>query len=207
LIVATGDDEHHRLRLLLDQTLGAENFISSVVWQGGRKNDSRYVSNGADFMLIYASEESSLQAAGTRWREKKAGVDEALAAAAEIWRECAGDHRLATERWRTWLRSFRNSGASSDAVTRFVTLDKDGRPIRTDADLRSPNPRPNLQYDLLHPRTGEPVRMHPNGWRYSRETMDAMVARGLIYFGPDHTTGAGGVSYLDAMDTQVPESV
>jgi adenine-specific DNA-methyltransferase len=37
IIVAIGDDEHHRLRMLMDQAFGAQNFISNVVWQGGRK--------------------------------------------------------------------------------------------------------------------------------------------------------------------------
>lgn len=207
IIVAIGDDEHHRLRMLLDQVFDPGNFLSNVVWQGGRKNDSRYVSNGADYMLVYAKDEPSLAANEIRWREKKAGVDEALAAAALIWAECGGDHAEATAKWRAWLREFRGRGTSSDAVTRFVNLDKDGRPIRSDADLRSPNPRPNLQYDLLHPVTGKPVRMHPNGWRYSQETMAQMIARGLVHFGSDHTTGAGGVSYLDTMDTHVAESV
>lgn len=40
IIVAIGDDEHHRLRMLLDETFGAQNFISDIIWQGGRKNDS-----------------------------------------------------------------------------------------------------------------------------------------------------------------------
>ncbi|NWJ69156.1 site-specific DNA-methyltransferase [Pseudonocardia sp. ICBG1122] len=207
IIVAIGDEEHHRLRMLLDQVFGAANFLSDIVWQGGRKNDSRYVSNAADYMLAYARDETVLASDGVRWREKKPGVAEALAAAAEIWKSNGGDHAKATTEWRAWIRKFKSSGLSSDAVTRFATLDAEGRPIRTDADLRSPNPRPNLQYELLHPRTGKPVRMHPNGWRYSRETMTEMLARGLIYFGPDHTTGAGGVSYLEAMDSQVPESV
>ena len=42
IIVAIGDEEHHRLRMLMDQIFEAQNFISELVWQGGRKNDSRY---------------------------------------------------------------------------------------------------------------------------------------------------------------------
>lgn len=207
IIAAIGDEEHHRLRMLFDQVFGDQNFISDVVWQGGRKNDSRYVSNGADYMLIYARDESVLREAGLHWREKKLGVDEALAAAAEIWELAGADHGMASTQWRAWLKDFKKRGTSTDAVTRFVSLDSRGRPIRTDADLRSPSPRPNLRYDLIHPVTGKAVRMHPNGWRYSQATMAEMITDGLIHFGPDHTTGAGGVSRLESMDTHVPESV
>ena len=72
IIVAIGDEEHHRLRMLLDQVFQPQNFISNVVWQGGRKNDSRYVSNGADYMLVYAKDEYALAERGIRWREQEA---------------------------------------------------------------------------------------------------------------------------------------
>ena len=87
IIAAIGDDEHANLRLLLDQVFGAQNFISDVVWQGGRKNDSRYVSNGADYMLIYAKNETRLSELGVRWREPKVGLDTAIAKAATSWVE------------------------------------------------------------------------------------------------------------------------
>ena len=207
IIVAIGDDEHHRLRMLMDQVFGVENFVSDVVWQGGRKNDSRYVSNGADYMLIYARDEATLQAAETRWREKKPGVEEALEAARGIWSQARGDHARATATWRTWMRSFKASGAASDAVTRFTTLDLDGRPIRTDGSIASPNPRPNLTYPLTHPRTGARIEPPRNGWRYSREEMARRIAAGLIVFGTDETRVPTGKTFLDAMDSQVPESV
>jgi adenine-specific DNA-methyltransferase len=207
VIVAIGDDEQHRLRMLLDQVFHPQNFISNIVWQGGRKNDSRYVSNGADYMLVYAKNEEALTQAEIEWREKKPGVDEALDKAAEIWATTNGDHAEATRRWRAWIKDFKRTGVASDSVTRFVSLDANGRPIRTDGNLTSPNPRPNLQYDLLHPRTGKPVPMPPNGWRYSRETMADLVERGLIHFGADETSGVGGISRLEEMNSQVPESV
>lgn len=207
VVVSIGDDEHHRLRMLMDQIFGADNFISDVVWQGGRKNDSRYVSNGADYMLVYAKDESALTEHNVRWREDKPGVREALDEAQRVWATCEGDHAAATKAWRAWLKDFKRTGIPSDAVTRFVTLDQQGRPVRTDGNLRSPNPRPNLQYDLLHPVTGKPVQRHPNGWRYSRETMLKLVDAGRIYFGPDHNTGAAEIARLEDMDSQVAESV
>ncbi|KAB1161009.1 site-specific DNA-methyltransferase [Micromonospora sp. AMSO12t] len=206
IIVAIGDDEHHRLRMLMDQIFGEQNFISNVVWQGGRKNDSRYVSNGADYMLVYAKSEPALQARGIRWREEKPGVREALEVAKSIWEESGGDHARATRHWREWLKEFKRLGGASDAVTRFASLSYDGRPMRGDRDLRSPNPRPNLQYDLLHPVTKKPVKMHPNGWRYSQEVMLELVNQGRVKFGPDETAGAGGIDFLDEQVQQVASS-
>jgi adenine-specific DNA-methyltransferase len=180
IIVAIGDDEHHRLRMLLDQVFGATNFLSDVVWQGGRKNDSRYVSNGADYMLIYAKDEASLADNEVRWREEKEGVQEVLAQGAKAWAESNGDESSATAAMRAWFRAQPRDSAVQ-ALSRNVWFLPDGTLCR-DADTRSPSPRPNLRYDLLHPVTGKPCRMHPNGWVYSRETMTRMVAEGRIIF-------------------------
>lgn len=180
IIVAIGDDEHHRLRMLMDQVFGIDNFISNVVWQGGRKNDSRYVSNGADYMLIYARDESALSAEGVRWREEKAGVHEVLAQGAKVWAEAGGDEGAATAAMRAWFKA-QPRDSPVQALSRNVWFLPDGT-LCGDADTRSPNPRPNLQYDLLHPVTGRPCRMHPNGWAYSRETMERMIAEGRIIF-------------------------
>lgn len=205
LIVAIGDDEHHRLRMLLDQVFEPQNFLSNVSWQGGRKNDSRYVSNGADYMLIYARDESVLKTKEVRWREEKAGVRDALAAAAAIWDECEGDHATATKQWKAWVRDFHAHGGSK-SVTRYDSLDdQTGFPVQT-GNLTSPNPRPNLQYDVPHPVTGKPVRRHANGWRVSRDVMAAMIDQGLVRFGPDENSSARSVTFLHELTDEVPES-
>ena len=109
IIVAIGNEQQHRLRLLMDDVFGESNFISNVTWNGGRKNDSRFVSNGEDYMLIYANDKtawikegvkvkdapdvSSLETAadiaanGARWRAPKEGYEAVLEKGAEVWRE------------------------------------------------------------------------------------------------------------------------
>lgn len=109
IIVAIGNEQQHRLRMLMDDVFGESNFISNVTWNGGRKNDSRFVSNGEDYMLIYANDKaawikegvkvkdapdvSSLETAadiaakGARWRAPKGGYEAVLEKGAEVWRE------------------------------------------------------------------------------------------------------------------------
>ena len=64
ILVSIDDGEVHHLRLLLDSVFGAENFIGSFVWQGGRKNDARLISLGHDYVLVYARQYA---AAGGRY--------------------------------------------------------------------------------------------------------------------------------------------
>jgi adenine-specific DNA-methyltransferase len=204
IIVAIGDEEHHRLRMLMDQVFESPNFISDVVWQGGRKNDSRYVSNGADYMLIYARDEPAMNAAGIRWTVRKQGVDSALAAASEAWLDSQEDANKATRLFRAWLRT--NRAVLSDGVSRYNAIDSKGR-VFFAGDLSSPNPRPNLMYDVLHPKTHQPVRRPANGWSLSRESMDRMLADDRIVFGPDHTTGAYQKRFLAELTDETAASV
>ncbi|MEV0070806.1 DNA methyltransferase [Amycolatopsis sp. NPDC050768] len=206
IIVAIGDEEHHRLRMLMDQVFGTENYLSQVGWQGGRKNDSRYVSNGTDYMLIYARSEAELAARGIRWRESKPGIAAVVAAAHEAWELSGHDVEEATKRLREWWRSLPQDHPTR-ASKHYDRVDgaegRPGFPYFAD-NLRSPNPRPNLCYDVLHPITGKPANMHPNGWVYSSERMAELVAAGRIRFGADESTRPTFKRYLDEMDGQVP---
>jgi len=52
-----------------------------------------------------------------------------------------------------------------------------GRRYRTD-NIRSPSPRPNLVYDY------KGYKPHANGWAFTREVMEDLDRRGLIYYPP-----------------------
>jgi adenine-specific DNA-methyltransferase len=54
----------------------------------------------------------------------------------------------------------------------------DGNPVN------SPNPRQNLRYTILSP-TGVEIQPPPNGWRWSRTTLNEKIESGEIRFTPD----------------------
>lgn len=205
IIAAIGDDEHASLRLLMDQVFGAQNFISDVVWQGGRKNDSRYVSNGADYMLIYARNETRLCELNVRWREDRP-ADLAIAEAAEkVWAESAGDPLEAKRLMKEWIASLPD-GDPAKENNRFYEFEPDGRVFRK-RDVSWPGgggPR----YDVLHPVTNLPVKVPSRGWIYSQpERMQADIDAGLIMWGKDHNEFINRKTYLDSGEGQVPTSV
>lgn len=201
MIVAIDDHEHGNLRLLLDQVLGSENFIANVTWQGSGKNDARYTAGGVDYMLIYAKNERLLRSLDTRWKEPKPGIDEVEAVARSAWQQSGGDPAKATTIFRSGVRTIKAD--LEPAVFRYDQIDESGRVFQAD-NLRSPNPRPNLQYPVLHPITGRPVKMHPNGWVYSADRMAALIAEGRVLFGPDETTSPRLKRFLDEQGDRVP---
>jgi adenine-specific DNA-methyltransferase len=204
LIAAIDDSEYARLKLLLDRVFGSENFIASVVWQGVKKNDSRYVSDSHDYMLIYSKNEGHLQQLETRWRVPKEGLDDAFAASKAAWDKSGHDPERATKVYREWLASQR--GRFTAAITNYNRIDETGRLYYGD-NPGSPNIRENLMYDVMHPKTGCPVRKPKKGWRYARDVMQAKIDAGLILFGEDHTTLPYVKTFLDEQSLEVASSV
>jgi len=197
IIVAIDDTEHGRLKLLLDRVFGPENFAANVVWQGSGRGDARFTSAGIDYMLIYAKSKTALIQADARWTETKLGVAEVAKAAAKAWEDSGRDPAAATTILQNWWKSAPQDIAKGLGGSRgYREIDERGRVFARD-NLSSPNLRENLMYDLPHPVTGLPVRMYPNGWRYSRETMDQKIAEGRIVFGDDESVSPRYKRFLD----------
>ena len=56
IFVSIDDNEVHRLRSLMDEVFGEDNFVATAVWQKifSPKNTAKYFSEDHDFILVYA---------------------------------------------------------------------------------------------------------------------------------------------------------
>ena len=56
IFVSIDDNEVHRLRCLMDEVFGEENFVATTIWQKifSPKNTARHFSEDHDFILVYA---------------------------------------------------------------------------------------------------------------------------------------------------------
>jgi adenine-specific DNA-methyltransferase len=184
LLVSIDDNEVVNLRRLCDEVLGEENFIASMVWEKGRKNDAKLISVGHEYLLVYAKSLPFLREARTVWREEKPG-------AREIWMEYLalrkkhGDSDKDVERGlQAWFSSL-PAAHPAKKWSRYKRVDANG-PWR-DRDISWPGgggPR----YDVLHPVTQMPCVVPESGWRYaSSDEMQRQIDRGLVEFRSDHT--------------------
>ena len=58
MFVSIDDHEQHRLRLMMDEIFGADNFIANIIWQKkySPQNDAKHLSDDHDFILVYAKD-------------------------------------------------------------------------------------------------------------------------------------------------------
>ncbi|KPV43040.1 site-specific DNA-methyltransferase [Alicyclobacillus ferrooxydans] len=66
IFVSCDDNEHHHLRMLLDEVFGDSNFITNIVWQKkyAVKSDSEFFSESHDHILVYAKNRDQLKING-----------------------------------------------------------------------------------------------------------------------------------------------
>ncbi|MES5383468.1 site-specific DNA-methyltransferase [Mycolicibacterium conceptionense] len=175
VMVAIGDDEQHRLRMLLDHLFGSDNFIMNAVWQGGGSALARHHAGGVDYMLIYGRDAEKVG----RFMDPKPFVPEMLRLVAEALAD-GNSAEEAQERLRDFIKA--NKRHMPEGVTRFNNVDLNGMIYET-SDLTNRLPRPNLRYVVTDPESGQTYEPPSNGWTVKREVMDEWVAAGLIAFG------------------------
>ena len=90
--------------------------------------------------------------------------------------------------WNPQFRPYDDSYIKSH----YTYTEKDGRRYRL-SDLRSPSPRPNLQYEW------QGYEPHPNGWVYSPERMQVLHDQGRLYYPKEKTKRVFMKRYLDEM--------
>ncbi|GAB3834623.1 site-specific DNA-methyltransferase [Pontibacter rugosus] len=184
VMISIDDHEMHNLRLLMDEVFGEENFIATMIWEKGRKNDAKLISVGHEYLLIYARSQQELRNKNTIWREEKPG-------AREIWnkylelRQQYGENNLAIEKdLSAWFSSLPKSHPAKK-WSRYKRVDAYG-PWR-DRDISWPGGN-GPRYDVIHPKTGLPCAIPEAGWRYSKpEEMQRQIDLGLVEFREDHT--------------------
>lgn len=184
MLISIDDQEISNLRLLCDEIFGSENFISCFVWEKGRKNDAKFVSNGHEYILAYANSLAYLKEQKVTWREEKPGAREIWEKYVELRSVHGEDDKKIEADLQAWYSSLPKSHPSKK-WSRYKRVDKHG-PWR-DRDISWPGgggPR----YDVIHPKTGLPCVVPEAGWRYANsQEMQRQIKLGLVEFRDDHT--------------------
>ena len=160
----------HYVKVMLDQILGENNFRNEIVWKrSDAHNDARgQLAVISDSIFFYtASDEYSFHVLRVDFPEQTL---------------------------RDWYVYLELSDGSVRRMTKeeisTQQIPEGSRRFNT-ADLRSPNPRPNLIYDY------KGYKPHKNGWAVSPEKMADLDAKGLLLFPKDIGGRIMRKKYLD----------
>ena len=87
----------------------------------------------------------------------------------------------------------------------YSNSDNDPNGLWRSGDVRSPNYRENLKYDLKTP-SGKVITPPENGWRWAQKTIEAKIATGEVVFNEEETKITRKI-YLKNQEGRIPENV
>lgn len=216
IIVSIDEHELPRLWMLMEEIFGESNRLATMVWERARKNDAAYVSEGHEYMLVWARNKTELDAKRTelakteewgptkaRWRKKKEGADEILSAYAEAKKLYGQDIDLIQQHMNDFFKSLPDKHPAR--AIRFKKVNKNGM-YNDDGNLNWPGGG-GPTYDLIHPVTKKPCKQPKSGWRYQKAEMLKLVAEDRIAFKATHQGVPRSISYLHEIESEVQTSV
>lgn len=207
VFVSCDDNEQARLRTILDEVFGEENFVAQVIWQRSKKGDAKLIADVHEYIMCYVRDKYRVLENGV-WRRKKEGAEEVLEQYAEFKHRFSGNHEQIRSAMQEWYRGL-SDGDPRKAHKHYNWSDDRGLYFAADFagpdDGRENRPR----HDIFHPITGMPCKKPSTGWRWDDEKTSWALAQvpPRIHFGPYETTIPNRKSYLEEIDSEPYPSV
>lgn len=208
IFVSIDDNEVGNLQALMREIFGPTNEIATIVWEKGKKGDSKLVAVTHEYIVAFARNKALLKNLKVKWRRKKPGIDEVLDHYDSLRQKHGDDHTEIRKDMMAWYRAMPKSDPRK-AHKHYNWSDDRGLYFAADFagpdDGRENRPR----YTILHPVTKQPCAMPSTGWRWEEDTTKAALAEAppRIHFGKDHTTIPNRKSYLFEVDEEPMMSV
>ena len=193
IFISIDEAEHDNLTKACNEIFGEENYVASIVWEKGRKNDAKLISVGHDYIVVYLKNFSELSEGGVLWREAKPGAHEVQAQYVALRQTVGSDNERVQSALRAWYASL-PANHPAKKLSRYGNVDDSG--VWRDDNMSWPGTG-GPTYDVLHPVTGKPCVVPEGGWRYSTPArMQEMIAAGKVVFRADHSDPPIRKTYL-----------
>ena len=176
LFVSINDVEAFRLGMLLNEILGEENWVGTIVWRGNTDNNPTRIAMEHEYILCYAKSKASLPRVGPTWQQKPR----------RSWWTHSSALSPKPHRSRTLGSSSKPSPSKQGCLGdlyRYRHVDNRG-PFAPQRNVHNPG-KPGHKYDVPHPVTKKPCTLPFWGWRFSAETMKELLKDDRIIFGKD----------------------
>ncbi|OTW36572.1 hypothetical protein CAP57_02295 [Enterobacter kobei] len=217
LIISIDEHELPRLWMLLEEMYGEKNRIATLIWERSRKNDANYISEGHEYLLVWARDKSALDSKMKelaknkkwerykgKWRKPKEGAEDILTAYSDAKKIFLDDIPKIQKYMNDFFKNLPEDHPAKKI--RYRKVDKNGV-YNDDGNLNWPGgggPR----YDVLHPITHKPCKVPASGWRIANpEVMQALIDADKIAFKSDHNGIPRMKTYLHEMESEVATSV
>ena len=202
IFISIDDNEQANLKNLSDEIFGEKNFVATLIWRGGKRNMSKWISTSHEYMLLFAKNLAYCSEIGVEWSEQKQGINEIYSTARKFVSQSNGNYEKASSLLKEWYKGLPDNNPSKDHK-HYCWIDQNGVYFASDIS-RGGGGGP--KWEISNPYTGEIVKTPQRGWAYSsiNELYDD-IKKGIIHF-----NGAGvpcKKRYLKDNETQILDTV
>jgi len=177
LFVSINDVELFRLGMLLNEILGEDNWVGTIVWRGNTDNNPSRIAIEHEYVLCYAKSKDKLS---SRWTNPATETKTMMLDAFERIKAQTSPLAKLQEKFQEFAEE--NRDALGD-LYRYRFVDKRG-PYAPQRNVHNPG-KPGHKYDVLHPVTKKPCTRPFWGWRFPETSMKELLQQGRIIFGKD----------------------
>jgi len=202
IFISIDDSESTNLKNICNEIFGEPNFIITLSWEKGRKNDSTFFSETVEYIHIYAKNKEFLAKQGP-WREKKTGLDNVLAKYDELKLKYKDNHIEIESKMKEFYTSMDEKNPDKK-LKHFFRSDSTG--LYFGADISSASTS-IPDYDIIHPITKKAVKKPSRGWGCTEPVMIQRMNDNRVLFGEDESTIPLKKSYLTEVDSIVKTPV
>ena len=177
IFVSIDDNEVHRLRCLMDEVFGEENFVGMIVWRNVTDNNPTNISIEHEYIACYAASKELLEPV---WQSTTLPIKSKLIEVGKEFIDTYADNDARQAAYTAWYREHKTELGPLD---RYKYIDDNG--VYTGSQSVHNPGREGYRYDILHPGTNRPCKQPLMGYRFPWDTMQGMLKENRILFGAD----------------------
>lgn len=179
LFVSINDVELFRLGMLLNEILGEDNWVGTIVWRGNTDNNPTRIAIEHEYVLCYAKSKDKLS---PRWTNP---VTELKTLMLDAFDRINAETSSLTQIQEKFQQFAEDNRDDLGDLYRYRFVDKHG-PYAPQRNVHNPG-KPGLKYDVIHPVTKKPCARPFWGWRFAEKKMKELLQQDRIIFGKDET--------------------
>ena len=177
IFVSIDDNEVHRLRCLMDEVFGEDNFVGMIAWRNVTDNNPTNISIEHEYIACYAASKDCLESI---WQSATLPIKRTLI---EVGNDYIGKYTNHETRQAAYTKWYREHKTELGPLDRYKYIDSNG--IYTGSQSVHNPGREGYRYDIPHPKTGKPCKQPLMGYRFPWDTMERMLKDNRILFGAD----------------------
>ena len=175
IFVSIDENETENLKLICNEIFGEENLLGRVIWKNATDNNPTNIAVEHEYILVYCKNRGELEPV---WKSAISDVKDVLVQKGQELAELHKSQEDLETAYSEWHKANRPQLWPLD---RYKYIDHDG--IYTGSQSVHNPGREGYRYDVIHPETGKACTQPLMGYRFPKETMDALIEGGKILYG------------------------